>query len=62
MGEVGHVSPSDQQDHRIGPVIFGEFANESKSKWKYEVGYLFGISDAAPDGTLKALLEYEFRF
>lgn len=62
MGEVGHVSPSDQQDHRIGPVVYGEFASESKSKWKYELGYLFGIRDAAPDGTLKALLEYEFRF
>ena len=61
MGEVGHVSPSDQQDHRIGPVISGLLSGDSHGKWVYELGYLFGISDAAPDGTLKFVIEYEFR-
>jgi len=61
MGEVGHRLPGDQQDHRAGPAIYGEFAGSSKRKWLYEVGYLFGISAAAPAGTLKATLEYEFR-
>ena len=61
MGEVGHVSPSDQQDHRIGPVFSGVFAGDAHSKWLYEAGYLFGVSDAAPNGTLKFVIEYEFR-
>lgn len=61
MGEFGHVLPSSQQDHRIGPVISGELGHDSHGKWDYEFGYLFGVSDAAPNGTLKFNLEYEFR-
>ena len=62
MGELGHFLPSSQQDHRIGPVLSGVLPLGSrKGKWLYEVGYLFGASDAAPDGTLKFNLEYEFR-
>ena len=61
MGEVGSVLPSDQQDHRIGPVFSGTVAGTPTSKWVYEIGYLFGASDAAPDGTLKFVIEYEFR-
>ena len=62
MGELGHFLPSAQQDHRIGPVLSGVLPLGSrKGKWLYEVGYLFGASDAAPDGTLKFNLEYEFR-
>ena len=61
MGEVGHVLPSNQQDHRIGPVLYGVLDATSRGKIKYEVGYLFGVSDAAPNGTLKFNIEYEFR-
>jgi high-affinity iron transporter len=60
MGEFGHVSPSDQQDHRIGPVFSGTLTGSTHSKWEYEAGYLFGVSDAAPNGTLKFVIEYEF--
>lgn len=60
MGELGHSLPASQQDHRIGPVISGELpVHQRKGKWKYELGYLFGVSDAAPNGTLKLNLEYE---
>jgi hypothetical protein len=61
MGEFGHVLPSNQQDHRLGPVISGVLGHTDEGKWKYELGYLFGVSDAAPNGTLKFNLEYEFR-
>jgi high-affinity iron transporter len=61
MGELGHVLPSDQQDHRIGPVFSGVLSSTTHSKWVYEAGYLFGVSDAAPDGTFKFVIEYEFR-
>ncbi len=62
MGELGAFLPSAQQDHRIGPVLSGVLPLSSgKGKWSYEVGYLFGVSDAAPDGTLKFNIEYEFR-
>lgn len=61
MGELGNFAAYKQQDHRIGPVFSGEFKTSGTGKWKYELGYLFGISDAAPDGTLKFNIEYEFR-
>lgn len=61
MGELGHVLPANQQDHRLGPVLGGILGRTDEGKWKYELGYLFGASDAAPHGTLKFSLEYEFR-
>lgn len=61
MGEFGHVLPSSAQDRRIGPVISGKLGHSGHGKWQYELGYLFGVSDAAPNGTLKFNLEYEFR-
>ena len=61
IGEVGHALPSAQQDHRIGPVMSGVLTSTHRGKWRYELGYLFGTSQAAPDGTLKFNLEYEFR-
>ena len=61
FGEFARVSPSDQQDHRAGFVAYGEFGDYNKGKWLYQIGYLFGLTDAAPDGTLKFVVEYEFR-
>lgn len=45
----------DEQEHVAGPVIQGKIG-----KVKYDTGALFGISDAAPDATVKVNLEYEF--
>lgn len=59
-GEVGRPNHSADQDHRAGPVIGGEFRLGHANKLGYEIGYLFGLTDAAPDGTLKFSLEYEF--
>jgi len=61
MGEVGNFSPSSQQHHSIGPVISGVLGANSNGKWKYELGYLFGLTDATADGILKIVVEYEFR-
>jgi len=47
----------NEEDHRLGPVIYGQIGAV-----KYDIGYLFGLSNGAPDGTLKVLFEYEFRF
>ncbi len=42
----------------IGPVISGKVFQSLK----YNLGYLFGVSDDAPDGQLKWILEWEQRF
>lgn len=61
LGKASDWVPSDEQDHRIGPVLSGVLSSSPHSKWVYEVGYLAGISDAAPRGTFKFVIEYEFR-
>jgi hypothetical protein len=62
-GEVGKWNDwanMDEQNHRIGPAIFGKFALNEKQKIKYNAAWLLGASDAAPDNTLRLQVEYEF--
>ncbi len=47
----------DEQKHLAGPVAYGKIG-----RFKYDAGVLFGVSSAAPDATLKAILEYEWHF
>lgn len=56
FGEIGDEGKFDEQDHRIGPAFYGSIGNG----FSYDVGYLFGVSDAAPDGMLKAIVGYKF--
>ena len=48
----------NEQKYYMGPVIYGKLTNQIK----YDVGYLFGISDAAPDSRLKAIISYNVQF
>ena len=48
----------DQGDSRLGPALSGQLGDHVK----YNVGYLFGLSDAPADGRLKWMLEFEWRF
>ena len=61
-GALSHFAPLQQQDHRAGPVLYGSIRSFGASKVNYEVGYLFGLTRATPQGTVKWRLEYEFRF
>ena len=47
----------DEQKMQLGPVVYGKIGSV-----KYDVGYLFGVSEAAPKGELKWVVEYEWRF
>ena len=61
FGDPGPFSGFDrfsQQDHRLGPVIFGTW-NLFPGKINYQAGYLFGLTRETPNGTMKFLLEYE---
>ncbi len=53
---IDHHLNYDEQSHQVGPVIYGRLNRHIK----YDVGYLFGISDAVPRGEIKWNLEYEF--
>jgi len=56
-GDFGDTTEDyDGQSHRLGPVAYGHIVDG----FEYEAGLLAGISDGAPDATLKLNLEYEF--
>lgn len=57
FGPISENKPYKEQKHFIGPAIYGKIGPV-----KYDVGYLFGISDAASDGVAKVNLEYEIYF
>jgi hypothetical protein len=61
-GRIGHFASWDDQDNRAGPVLYGTFPRLGAGQLRTELGYLFGLSHAAPQGTLKWRLEYEVRF
>jgi len=54
FGELNAGKSFDEQEHLVGPVCYGKIKN-----FKYDLGYLFGISNDAPDGMLKWIVEYE---
>jgi len=57
FGELNEGKSFDEQKHRVGPVFYGKVGPV-----KYDIGYLFGVSDAAVDGVWKWVLEYEYHF
>ena len=58
FGQVRNRLAYHEQSHQAGPAFYGRLTPHIK----YDVGYLFGISHAAPAGELKWALEYEMRF
>ncbi len=65
FGELSHPGRFADQDHSIGPVIYGSLPVHMAGKadgLKYRIGYMFGISDAAASGDALAQLEYEIHF
>lgn len=59
LGEIGHMKSFDEQSHQFGPAAYGHIGD---TPFGYNVGYLFGVSDAAVDGEAKVILEYEKHF
>jgi len=62
LGEIGNSGNFNSQNHSLGPVMLGKLRISDTSMLKYELGYLFGISDAAAQGNWKWLIEWETRF
>ncbi|MCX7381290.1 MAG: hypothetical protein NT133_07715 [Alphaproteobacteria bacterium] len=61
-GRLGAFPLASAQGLRSGPVVVGDLRLPGLGKLKYELGYLFGITGSTPQGTLRGVLEYEFRF
>jgi hypothetical protein len=63
FGEVGkwdNWDASDEQNHRMGPAVFGKIGLGGKQKIKYNAALLFGTSEAAANHTFRMQVEYEF--
>jgi hypothetical protein len=60
MGEWDHWERSSEQNHRVGPAVFGKFALGQKQAIKYNAALLYGVSEFAPDHTFRLQAEYEF--
>lgn len=63
FGEIGHFSPSSEQEHRVGPMFAGKVNVGNRGGYiKYVLGVLFGLTPSSPDTTLNWRIEYETRF
>jgi hypothetical protein len=60
MGKWNHWEDSDEQNHRMGPAVFGKFGMGVKKAIKYNAALLFGTSEAAANHTFRMQVEYEF--
>jgi len=61
-GELNGFKAISDQQHQLGPVIYGKFPLTNMTAFKYETGVLFGLTDNTPGASFKWLVEYEFRF
>ncbi|MCJ9428664.1 FTR1 family protein [Kordiimonas sp. A6E486] len=62
FGELSEFKPAREQQHTLGPVVGGVIPITTKWNFKYELGYQVGLSAAAPDNRVKAMLELETYF
>jgi hypothetical protein len=67
LGDVGPWNdwePGDEQPHSVGPAFFGKVPLGSgtgrHAKLAYNGAVLFGLTDGAPDHTLRLQVELEF--
>ncbi len=58
FGKLKEHTPYNEQQHQVGPVLYGKLTKELRC----DIGYLFGVTDASPDGTLKWIFEYGMHF
>jgi hypothetical protein len=60
MGKWDQWSSLSEQNHRMGPAVFGKLSLGEHDSIKYNAAWLLGVSIAAPSSTLRMQLEYEF--
>jgi len=61
FGELDDIAMGNEQ-HQIGPGVFGFVEFDDNYGFKYELGWLFGYTDSTPDNTLKFLIEFEYKY
>ena len=52
--------PAAQQEHKLGPAVFGKIRLDNRSAIKYNAAWLIGANNNTPRNTLRLQTEYEF--
>ena len=60
MGRWNQWDARDQQNHRVGPAVFGKIPLGNRQAIAYNAAWLLGASQAAADHTLRIQVEYEY--
>ncbi|MGE5616381.1 MAG: hypothetical protein ACM3X5_05650, partial [Bacillota bacterium] len=60
LGPWNHWASSEEQQHVLGPAIFGRVRVADRRFVRYNAGWLFGLNRGAPDNTFRMQVEYEF--
>lgn len=60
MGKWNNWDAADEQDHKMGPALFGKFDIGTHQAIKYNTAMLFGTSNGAANSTFRMQVEYEF--
>jgi hypothetical protein len=60
MGKWNDWLPRNEQEHKLGPAIFGKLDIGNHQAIKYNAALLQGVSDVAPNHTFRAQVEYEY--
>ncbi|MHB1173590.1 MAG: hypothetical protein ACYCZJ_00495 [Sulfuriferula sp.] len=62
MGVWNKWSPSSEQDHKLGPAIFGKIPLRQgvREAIKYNAAWLIGTTQTTPHNTFRMQVEYEF--
>jgi hypothetical protein len=60
LGPWQHWLPGDQQEHKLGPAVFGKLRLDAHSAIKYNAAWLIGVNGNTARNTLRLQTEYEF--
>lgn len=62
MGVWNNWAPSNEQEHKLGPAIFGKIPLrlDGRDAIKYNAAWLIGTTQATPHNTFRMQVEYEF--
>ncbi|MDE2118856.1 MAG: hypothetical protein KGJ19_09720, partial [Betaproteobacteria bacterium] len=60
MGKWNDWNKQANQNHRVGPAVFGKFALGNRQAIRYNAAWLIGASNAAPNHIFRMQVEYEF--
>ena len=62
LTSIAGMSNGEATQHRLGPVLVGQYNLFQYGKIKYEIGYLFGLNQRTEQGAVRWRLEYEKPF